>query len=81
MKSYYMQKPYICEAVKWNGENLDEVMALGLIWVTRKGRVLILRGSTNNISTAQPGDYIVKGRRNDIRVCPAAKFREVYGPA
>lgn len=75
----YRKKPVVIDAVKWNGENVKEVMDFmnwhnashdehsGLVIYTLEGN-----------HKAQPGDFIIKGVKGEFYPCKPEIFWATY---
>jgi len=80
----YRKKPVVIEAVRWTGENFEEVADLveGL-----KGRFIYDESDMSlklitleGTMTAMPGDYIIKGVRGELYPCKPDIFEQTYEP-
>lgn len=75
----YRKKPVVIDAVKWDGENVKEVMDF-MGWRNaahdeRSGLVIhTLEGNHN----ALPGDFIIKGVAGEFYPCKPDIFEATY---
>ncbi len=83
----YRKKPVVVEAVKWTGENFEELANLiSSLEVGRPKRRAVYDESdmTLKIKTlegvmkAQPGDFIIKGIKGEIYPCKPDIFEATY---
>ena len=84
----YRKRPVVVEAIEWNGENEDEIMAFcssaanpvmrrdGGKWF-QCFDIFTLEGWVN----ANPGDYIIRGTQGEFYPCKPDIFAEVYEKA
>lgn len=73
----FRKKPVVVEALKWDGENTDEVSwFLHCDPVPRQAPILIetLEGEM----TAQVGDWIIKGVKGEFYPCKPDIFEATY---
>lgn len=80
----YVKKPIKIEAVRWTGDNHDEVHDLvGDAWghtVIAKeppGTDLVIE-TLEGVMTAQPGDWIIKGVEGEFYPCKPSIFDATY---
>jgi hypothetical protein len=75
----YRKKPVVIDAVKWTGENLDELRA----FVPEEFRhnkinqpmgIITLEG----VMTVSEGDYIIKGVKGEFYPCKPDIFEMTY---
>ncbi len=91
--SLYCKKPVVIEAVQWTGCNVDEVLALTLTScsVSRKdcagphggimpGGALVIP-TLEGDHTASPGDWIVRGAKNECYPVKPEIFEATYEAA
>ena len=77
----YRKKPVEIEAIQWTGNNLEEVEAFV---VNAEGRQFDTVGESLFIHTlegsmrAKPGDYIIKGVKDEFYPCDESIFRITY---
>lgn len=81
----YRKKPVVVEAVKWNGENDEEVKAFcGSLGnpVIRQARGKLVRCfdiyTLEGWVYASPGDYIIRGVHGEFYPCKPDIFEETY---
>ena len=83
----YRSKPAVVDAVRWDGNNLQEVAR----WagVVGCGDVIQYTGyhdvgvflavpTPEGLAAVAPGDYIVKGRGRELYPCQGEVFGETY---
>lgn len=75
----YRKKPVVVEAIRWTGENWEEVSN----WVAENGFVDYQRGKfvIKNLEgdiVANIGDYIIKGEAGDFSPCKPDIFEVTY---
>ncbi len=81
----FRKKPVVIEAIKWTGENADEVQAFlhnghpdaAHGWV--KGRFVEI-GTLEGLMVASVGDWIIKGVRDEFYPCKPDIFAQTYEP-
>jgi len=73
----FRKRPVLVEAVQWTGDNLDEVLALGLTVTPAHNRTIEIR-TLEGTMTAIPGDYIIKGIEGEFYPCKPTIFDESY---
>ena len=75
----YKRKSGIVEAVKWNGQNKDDIINFcgnSADWQFAED-IIIIR-SLGELTTVRPGDYVIKGRHGDYYPCMDVVFEEAY---
>ena len=74
----FRKKPTIVEAIQWNGNNLDEVIAfLGTkTYGEFAGSVLV--ETPKAILLAAIGDWIIKGADGEFYLCSHGDFEMTY---
>lgn len=72
----YRKKPVIIQAVKWTGENADEMASfMGVVSMCqRKIKITTLEG----VLTADIGDWIIKGIKGEFYPCKSDIFEATY---
>lgn len=78
----FRKKPVEIEAVRWTGENHDEVAALGTInrgSIQRKDRALPIRTPEGEM-LANVGDWIIRGVKGELYPCKPDIFATTYEP-
>ena len=81
----FRKKPVVIEAIKWTGENADEVQAFlhndhnhaAHGWV--KGRHVEI-GTLEGLMVASIGDWIIKGVKDEFYPCKPDIFEQTYEP-
>ncbi len=76
----FRKKPVVIEAIKWTGENVDEVQAFlhnGHDWI--KGRYVEI-GTLEGLMVASVGDWIIKGVKGEFYPCKPDIFAQTYEP-
>lgn len=77
----FRKKPVTIEAVRWNGNNWNEVRAFmryqGGKVIDRRIRIDTLEGAVY----AAEGDWIIKGVRGEFYPCKPDIFEDTYEPA
>jgi len=76
----YKKKPVVIEALQWNGQNSQEILALAS--GTDRGISLdkgcLIIGTLEGSMKANVGDYIIKGIKGEIYPCRLDIFNETY---
>ena len=80
----YRKKPIVIEAIRWTGENFEELADL----VEGSKRKVMYDESDKSLKiktlegtmTALPGDYIIKGVRGELYPCKPGIFEQTYEP-
>lgn len=76
----FRKKPVVIEAVKWIGENIDEVRMLdGERGISMNGNSLIIHTLEGQME-AKLGDWIIKGIVGEIYPCKPDIFEKTYEP-
>jgi len=72
----YRKKPVEIDAIKWTGENLDEIKAFMGYYEYAKGELIIhtLEGKMK----ASRGDFIIKGVNGEFYPCKPDIFEKTY---
>lgn len=76
----FRKKPVVIEAVQWTGDNWTEIATF------HRGDDFTITGTTLNIRTlegvmtAQPGDWIIRGVRDELYPCKPDIFAATYEP-
>lgn len=78
----YKKKPNVTEAVKWTGENLQEVCD----FIGKNEEDVYIHDSlyladSRGILIADIGDYVVKDKHGEFYLCKASIFEDAYEPA
>jgi hypothetical protein len=81
----FRKKPVVIEAIKWTGENADEVQTFlhnghkpfAAGWV--KGRYVEI-GTLEGLMVASIGDWIIRGVKDEFYPCKPDIFDQTYEP-
>jgi hypothetical protein len=79
----YRKIPRIISAVKWEGENVDDIKKLGgdkkrLYLVMDEDQCCLSIDTLEGIMIARPGDYIIRGIKGELYPCKPDIFQETY---
>lgn len=80
----YRKKESIIQAVKWTGDNLEEVFWLDHPGVKRMftrvvgGKTQLRITTLAGVSLVPVGDYVVKGSMDELYMCSAGAFADNY---
>jgi hypothetical protein len=83
----FRKKPVVIDAVRWNGANVDEVIALGLGMASFRRQnanadnETLLIETLEGAMTASRGDWIIKGVKGEFYACKPDIFVMTYEPA
>ena len=77
MIKYYKKKPVIVAAVKWNGNNLQEVNTFTDNKAMIKNNILIIPTLEGTMAT-EVGSYIIKGVKGEYYPCREDIFDDTY---
>ena len=72
----FRKKPIVIEAIKWYGNNENELFTLGTDWRIDRG-VLYISTLEGNMK-ADIGDYIIKGVNGELYPCKPDIFEKTY---
>lgn len=72
----YRKKPVVIEAVKWTGNNQQELAAFMGVVGTCDGKVEI--STLEGVLTASKGDWIIKGIKGEFYPCKPDIFEMTY---
>mgnify|MGYP007102730358 CR=1 FL=1 len=75
----YRKKPVVVEAVRWTGENREEIIDFceeNDLWSSDR-KVLFING-IEDIMYAGIGDYIIKGVNGEFYPCKPDAFAKTY---
>ena len=76
--SKFRKKPVVIEAVRWDGENFDEVTLLSADGrIARRGHVLVVSTLEGDM-IAGPGDWIIRGVAGEVYPCKPDIFDKTY---
>lgn len=80
----FRKKPVVIEAMQWTGSNeLDLLQGLpglkGVYEAKWEGELVI--ATLEGAMTARPGDWIIKGVKNEFYPCKPEIFAATYEPA
>ncbi len=76
----YRKKPVVIKAGQWDGSNLGEVereIGLRMENVTISLGILNIR-TLEGIMVTNPGDYVIRGVRDELYPCKKDIFEETY---
>ena len=76
----YQKKPVVIEAVQWNGEITDELMAIcktGIVCVIIQSNEMKIK-TLDGTMTASLGDFIIKGVKDELYLCKPDIFEATY---
>ncbi len=83
----YRKKPVVVKAIRWTGEDIDEVIAFaegsritfcddaGVVGLVKP---CLLIPTLEGVMTAQPGDYIIRGVAGEYYPCKPDIFEQTY---
>jgi hypothetical protein len=77
MVKKYRKKPVVISALKWTGDNIEEVLRFSSdcsIIKTNELKIQTLEGPMN----ASIGDYIIKGIKGEVYACKPDVFEMTY---
>lgn len=74
----YRKKPVEIEAVRWTGENLEEIKEFAKGALVRRGSVGIAIDTLEGRMRADKGDYIIKGIAGEFYPCKPDIFKATY---
>jgi hypothetical protein len=77
MVKKYRKKPVVISALKWTGDNIEEVLRFSSdcsIIKTNELKIQTLEGPMN----ASIGDYIIKGVKGEVYACKPDVFEMTY---
>lgn len=76
----YVKKPVVVEAVRWTGNNLDEIRDFCGGSLTFKGSkpIRIYINTLEGRHMCLPFDYIIKGVQGEFYPCKPDIFKETY---
>ena len=87
----YRKKPIVIEAFKWTGDHTQQedpfwakqAMEIGTIWIEYRSKhePVMLIETLEGVMTAERGDYIIKGIKNELYPCKPDIFESSYEPA
>ena len=76
----YVKKPVVIEAVRWTGDNIDEIIKFCGDSLTFKGskpsRIYI--NTLEGRCLCSPHDYIIKGVDYGFYPCKSDVFKQIY---
>ena len=77
MIASYQNKPVVIQAVRWTGDNLDEVLQLGdVVYSSAKQTISIV--APEGVLIAYVNDYIIKDINGDLHPCKCDLFESTY---
>ena len=74
----YRKKPVEIEAVRWTGENLEEIKDFAKGALVRRGPAGIAIDTLEGRMRADKGDYIIKGIAGEFYPCKPDIFKATY---
>lgn len=76
----YRKKPAVIEAIKWDGVNIDEILALSLTIgsVRRSQNHSLVIETLEGDMIANRGDWIIKGIKGELYPCKSDIFESTY---
>lgn len=80
----YRKKPVIIEAIQWNGDNATEIYLFfktvlhNYYFEIDEADQVIRIETLEGIMTANKGDYIIKGVKNEFYPCKPDIFEQTY---
>ena len=74
----YRKKPVTIEAIKWTGDNLSEVIALGNTRIIVRDNNVLIIPTLEGDHEAQIGDMIIKGIKGELYPCKPDIFDATY---
>lgn len=74
----YRKKPVEIEAVRWTGENLEEIEKFAKGALVHRGSVDIVISTLEGLMRASKGDYIIKGIAGEFYPCKPDIFKATY---
>lgn len=77
MIKYYKKKPVVISAVKWDGNNLQEITTFTDNKAMVKNNTLIISTLEGNM-VADIGSYIIKGVKGEYYPCKGDIFEDTY---
>lgn len=77
MIKQYKKKPVVVSAVKWNGNNLQEINAFTDNKTMIKNNTLIIP-TLGGVMAAEIGSYIIKGVKGEYYPCRGDIFEDTY---
>jgi hypothetical protein len=72
----YQKKPVVIEAVKWTGDNANELASFMGVAAFEGGKVQIT--TLEGVLTASVGDYIIRGVKGEFYPCKPDIFAATY---
>ncbi len=73
----FRKKPIVIEAIMWTGENASEVQDFIGDFGYVKGRYVDI-GTLEGLMVASPGDWIIKGIKDEFYPCKPDIFEATY---
>ena len=78
----YRKKPVVIEAVQWTGENVSDIIKFTEIIadasIEFKDGGFVEIGTLEGRMIAKPGDYIIKGVKDEFYPCKPDIFEQTY---
>lgn len=79
MPKKYRKKPVVIESVKWNGNNLDEILEFVGEPAYVVGGELFIK-TLEGDHRANVGDFVIKGVAGEFYPCKPHVFHKTYEP-
>ncbi len=73
----YQKKPIRIKAIKWNGNNYEEIFKFCNPWCSFDSGTLIIKTLEGNLK-ASLGDFIIKGINSEFYPCTPDIFDKTY---
>lgn len=73
----YRKRPVVVEAVQWDGDNWETVLAFTGRGISQHGRTLSI-STREGTMTASPGDFIIRGVAGELYPCKPDIFDQTY---
>jgi hypothetical protein len=80
MVKQYRKKPVVISAIKWDGDNIAEVLRFSSDCYIVNANNLKLH-TLEGVMNASIGDYIIKGVKGEVYACKPDVFDMTYEPA
>lgn len=78
MSQKFRKKPVVIDAIQWDGENKDEILAFIEKGNAEKIGNNIIIQTLEGAMTASKGDYIIKGVKGEFYPCKPDIFEATY---
>ena len=74
----YRKKPVVIDAVKWTGENFDEITRFATLSRVELSDGLLHIITLEGMMVADEGDFIIKGVKGEYYPCKPDIFEKTY---